>query len=99
MSGRSAAKVSDWRRRTKEKLVEFHGGVCVDCGYSGPPFMYDFDHREPDKKEFSLSKKSCWSYERQLEETRKCDLVCANCHRFRTHRQNCAGCRYCVILG
>lgn len=78
----------------KARLVELHGGKCVDCGYAGPPFMYDFDHRDPAEKSFRIGG-ATQSFDRVLAESRKCDLVCAGCHRFRTHRQRCPGCEHC----
>lgn len=96
MSGRSAHAVTEWRRRTKAKLVAHHGGKCLDCGYEGPPFMYDFDHRDPATKSFGLGQNgSTQAYDKQLEESLKCDLVCANCHRIRTHKQRCSSCEHC----
>lgn len=96
MSGRSAKAVSDWRRRTKRKLVEYHGGKCLDCGYEGPPFMFDFDHRNPAEKSFAVTGNGATrAWDKVLAESLKCDLVCANCHRFRTHRQRCDGCEWC----
>lgn len=88
--------VAEWRRRTKRKLVEAHGGACKDCGFAGPAFMYDFDHRVPAEKMFNVSNQGMsYSYDRQYAESLKCDLVCANCHRMRTHKQRCEGCEYC----
>lgn len=99
MSGRSAQKVTEWRQRTKAKLVAYHGGKCVDCGLDYPPFMMDFDHRDPTQKAFGLSSKGVSrGYDKQLEESLKCDLVCANCHRMRTHKQRCSGCEHCNPL-
>lgn len=85
-----------WRQNAKRKLVEHHGGKCLDCGYEGPPFMYDFDHRDPAEKSFGLGQFQSKAYDKQLEESLKCDLVCANCHRMRTHKQRCQGCEYCM---
>lgn len=91
--------VTKWRRNTKAKLVAEHGGKCVDCDYEGPPFMYDFDHRVPEDKEFGLGHKGVSrSIARQRAEAAKCDLVCASCHRWRTHVQRCAGCEDCKEL-
>ena len=87
--------VTKRRRSIKKILVDEHGGQCLDCGYVGPAFMYDFDHRDPDKKSFEVNSGRSWSIERLREEARKCDLVCANCHRMRTHKQRCDGCEYC----
>lgn len=92
----NSANVSRWRQKAKAKLVKHHGGKCLDCGYQGPPFMYDFDHRDPATKLFGLGEKGATkAYDKMLEESMKCDLVCANCHRFRTHKQRCLGCEYC----
>lgn len=92
----SSDRVSIWRRQTKEKLVAAHGGKCLDCGYTGPPFMFDFDHRDPTEKTFGIGAKGfSRKYEVQLTESLKCDLVCANCHRMRTHKQRCSGCEHC----
>lgn len=96
MSGRSGAAVVDWRRRTKETLVQEHGGVCLDCQVEYPPFVMQFDHRDPTEKSFILGSGSSIGLERKREEALKCDLVCANCHAQRTHRQRCDGCKYCI---
>lgn len=96
MPGSSSQQVVAWRQRLKRRLVDYHGGSCIDCGYVGPAFMYDFDHRDPSTKSFGIGNTGLTlSYDRVLAESLKCDLVCANCHRMRTHRQRCPGCDYC----
>lgn len=61
--------------------------------------MFDFDHRDPKLKSFSISDKGVTvSLARLQEEVKKCDLVCANCHRFRTHVQRCLGCEHCARI-
>jgi hypothetical protein len=48
----------------------------------------DFDHREPEEKVFNIGmNKSRFTLKRLLEEIQKCDIVCANCHRNRTHKK------------
>ncbi len=99
MSGRSAAAVTAWRQRTKVRLVDAHGGICVDCKVKYPPFVYDFDHRDPADKLFEVGNSGATkAYAKLLEESKKCDLVCSNCHRLRTHRQRCKldDCPYCT---
>lgn len=86
----------DRRRIVKAKLVKHHGGKCLDCGISYPPYIMQFDHRNPEEKTFNLSSGGTIAYQTQLEESLKCDLVCANCHFERTHRQRCSGCEYCL---
>lgn len=99
MSGpRTGEAVTEWRRRTKARLVEYHGSECLDCGYQGPPFMFDFDHRDPHEKSFGITGKTK-AYEALRIESLKCDLLCANCHRWRTHLQRCSGCEYCTPTG
>jgi hypothetical protein len=56
---------------------------CLDCGISFPPGCMDFDHVRGVKK-FKLSRMVMCTRETILAEIRKCDLVCANCHRIRT---------------
>ncbi len=68
----------------------------MDCGFTGAPFYFDFDHRVPAEKSFGLARFK-GGYEMSLAEAKKCDLVCANCHRMRTHKQRCIGCVYCSL--
>lgn len=59
---------------------------CRDCGIKYPAYVMDFDHRDPTLKVDNLSK--MWqthSLKEIQEEIRKCDIICANCHRERTH--------------
>ena len=62
---------------------------CMDCGvtYWGKPYVYDFDHREGGKKELMISKVGQHGWEALKREVAKCDIVCANCHRIRTHQR------------
>lgn len=60
---------------------------CIDCGIVYPHYIMDYDHKY-DKK-YNVSRMvTCGSKEKILEEISKCDLVCANCHRERTHGSN-----------
>jgi DNA invertase Pin-like site-specific DNA recombinase len=72
--------VVEWRKRTKIKLIEYKGGECEKCGYKKCIDALEFHHKDPNKKDFTISGKS-WSFERLKKEVDKCILVCANCHR------------------
>lgn len=48
--------------------------------------VFDFDHREPSKKSFALSKPHSKTIDQIQQEIDKCDLLCANHHRLRTQR-------------
>lgn len=96
MPGADSAAVSRYRRNRKEKLVALFGGKCFDCGLTYPPYVFDFDHKDPSQKTFPIGNNGdIVSWMNTLREADKCDLVCANCHRQRTHKQRCQGCKYC----
>jgi len=65
---------------------------CKDCGERYPPYVMDFDHREGETKLFNIADRGSrsWMSVADLEnEIAKCDVVCANCHRERTHQRRC----------
>ena len=57
---------------------------CLDCGGVFHPDAMEFDHRDPGQKEASIRDLKRYSVDRLVEELKKCDLVCACCHRVRT---------------
>lgn len=66
--------------------------ICVDCGSKYAPHVLDFDHVRGEKIE-NLSRLVYKTCDMALikDEIRKCDIVCANCHRERTYRrQKCS---------
>lgn len=71
----------------KQQLVAYKGGCCMECGYSRSLHALEFDHLDPRSKTVSLaaliSRHAKWT--RLVAEADKCDLVCSNCHRERTH--------------
>lgn len=69
----------------KMKLIAYKGGKCQNpnCPCKGedlPPYAFDFHHRDPTKKDFTVSGKSC-SFEKLKAEVDKCDLLCKICHQ------------------
>ena len=60
----------------------------MDCGKNYPYWVMDFDHVRGEKS-FNLSKYrySHANIKMVQEEIDKCDLVCSNCHRDRTHKR------------
>jgi hypothetical protein len=67
-------------------LIEYFAEhPCVDCGESDPVVL-EFDHLED--KAFNISEGlRDRSWQSILDEIKKCDVVCANCHRRRTARR------------
>ena len=81
-------RVKARQRTTAELLNQLRQVPCAECRGCFPPYTMDFDHRDPGTKSFALGGKcQLKSKEVLLREVAKCDVVCANCHRIRTHRQ------------
>jgi hypothetical protein len=77
-----------YRKERFDYLEKIKNNPCTDCGKIYPPWVMDFDHRESEVKIGTIS----WlaihdtaNLEKINKEIEKCDLVCANCHRQRTH--------------
>ena len=59
--------------------------VCADCKVKYPYYVWEFDHTE-DNKEGNISWMITFSsMEEILNEVKKCEVVCANCHKKRTY--------------
>ena len=59
---------------------------CTDCQGVYPSHVMDFDHIESKSREIPYLVYSS-STETLIEELKKCQVVCANCHRQRTERR------------
>lgn len=85
-----AAQRSHQKRLTKrnhEFINRAKARPCADCGVQHNPWVMQFDHRNPQEKQFELGcLKKKYSLKRIQSEIAKCDVVCANCHFERTHR-------------
>jgi hypothetical protein len=71
--------------RASYLIVFFESHPCVDCG-ERDPLVLEFDRLED--KLFNISqglRDRAW--DAVLDEMKKCDVVCANCHRRRTARR------------
>lgn len=81
-------RASRRRRELRQIVRELKERPCKDCGVSYPYFVMDFDHRDPALKLINPNAMATrgWAIERIRAELEKCDVVCSNCHRVRTHR-------------
>jgi hypothetical protein len=59
---------------------------CADCKHKYPPECMDFDHLKDDKLE-NVSHLLNTGWKRLKAEIKKCEVVCANCHRIRTKKR------------
>lgn len=72
----------------RKVLDDVKSQPCMDCGESYPPYVMDLDHRNPSEKIGCVAKiVTGGSMKALLLEIEKCDVVCSNCHRERTHKQ------------
>lgn len=73
--------------RLREVVRDLKRQPCTDCGGRFPPCVMDFDHVRGTKVR-SIGRLVAYGHEAGLRaELEKCELVCANCHRVRTHRR------------
>jgi hypothetical protein len=62
---------------------------CKDCKVSYPPYVMDFDHVRGVKKfEIGAAVRVGAPVEAVAAEILKCEVVCSNCHRERTHQRS-----------
>ncbi len=70
----------------KEYVQLLKMNPCQDCDLFFPYYVMDFDHHAHCTKSGDISRiMSQGSWTKLEEEIEKCDFVCANCHRVRTH--------------
>jgi hypothetical protein len=74
------------RKRWIDKIKLSAG--CEICGYKEHPAALDFDHKNPDEKEFLIPRfLGRGNIARLFREIRKCRVICANCHRVHSRDQ------------
>lgn len=89
----NANKIKAWTSSCRKKSIpkriqlvrDAKAKPCMDCKQYFPYYVMDFDHQRD--KAFLVSR-HIWStlaLHRLQEEIDKCEVVCANCHRERTH--------------
>lgn len=73
------------RRSNRTALINKLKNVpCSDCRKKFHPFCMDFDHKLGVIKCRDVSQ--IMAIKDILEEVKKCDVVCSNCHRLRTYK-------------
>lgn len=80
-----ALKKAEFEARTRYLIEFFREHPCSDCGESDPVVL-EFDHLGEKTFDIAHGMRS-YNWGRVLEEMRKCDVVCVNCHRRRSMRR------------
>jgi hypothetical protein len=80
------ASVRERSKRIRESVYEYkRSKPCMDCNVQYPHYVMEFDHVRGEKIANVADMINRNTTLRVWEEIEKCDLVCANCHRLRTH--------------
>ncbi len=82
------------REKRRQKALNFlrdfkSNRLCVKCGWKEHTEILNFHHKNPKEKTLSLSGGSIGQVkkERLLEEIKKCELLCPNCHFWLHYRE------------
>lgn len=70
-----------------ELIRELKNVQCTDCGIKYPYYVMQFDHLRDKKVSLGGSRASSLSKSTIIEEAKKCEVVCANCHFIRTQNR------------
>jgi len=90
---------ADRRKVAKDYIDAIKNAPCTDCGQRWPPVAMDFDHVRGHKIR-GIANLVSGAYKLDLikEEIEKCELVCACCHRIRTHSRGENKCTASISL-
>lgn len=82
-------KQADRERKLKIKreIQRLKDAPCTDCGNKYPYWVMQFDHVRGVKVGDISRLVANRQLKKALEEIKKCDLVCANCHADRTYKR------------
>ena len=81
---KSGLRYRNYREKVREYVREIkESSPCTDCGISYPYYVMEFDHLR-DKANTVANITHSGSFENVKKEIKKCELVCANCHKTRT---------------
>ena len=75
------------KQQFKQRLKEIKENAgCKDCGETNH-IVLDFDHLSNKKYNVSRMIHDGFSWAAIKKEIAKCEVVCSNCHRIRTHNR------------
>lgn len=87
MDGKLSMRDPEKAKAQREELKKYietlkRNGECTSCHLKDHRVL-EFHHRNPSEKKFSIVQAvhNRYSLNTLKEEIKKCDLVCANCHR------------------
>ena len=74
------------RNGIRVKILEYLKDKSCECCGEADPVVLEFDHINPSQKEFVISEAvgKVYGWDRIEAELKKCQILCANCHRRKT---------------
>jgi hypothetical protein len=84
-----SAKAKKELHKTLEELHLYkEKNGCADCRNHFPHYVLEFDHK-PEYQKIDVVYRVLRTYgpEAAWAEVRKCDVLCANCHKIRTYQR------------
>ena len=72
--------VKNFRKRLKQKAIDYKGGSCKICSYNRCNEALTFHHLNPSEKDFTIAYMKSWGFDRIKSELDKCILLCTRCH-------------------
>lgn len=95
---RARKKNAETTEAKRAYVAKLRNRPCMDCGGVFPEPCMDFDHRSGRTVKGSNSPETIANMKNDhkgiaclMAEIEKCDVVCANCHRLRTHKRKTRG--------
>jgi hypothetical protein len=84
---KSCAKAASNKQKINAQIIkeEKLKRGCECCGYNFHHSALDFDHIDPKQKIRDIAKMHTTSFKLLYAEMAKCQVLCANCHRIKTH--------------
>lgn len=70
----------EYKRRHKQRAVDYKGGSCVKCGFNSCLAALHFHHVDSETKSFNINTGIARKWESIQAELDKCILLCMNCH-------------------
>jgi hypothetical protein len=83
-------KGQGYRKKVRQFIIDYKSATpCVDCGHKFKYYVMQFDHLPQFTKRFAIAKFHTYTHNltEVINEIKKCDLVCSNCHSERTHQR------------
>ncbi len=77
----------DRRQEVKTAVDKLKTVPCLDCANRFPPVAMDFDHLGGKTRSIATMVASGYKLDLILEEIKRCEIVCACCHRIRTEKR------------